>query len=86
MYLFCLSNQTPLHFTNWPCPNLGYANHLPLSEVAIFTRDVRNGLKRMKNQFSDFCYFLFFELWSILYSKFLESNEFFIRPKRCAMF
>ena len=41
----------------------------PLSKTAVsifLSNLLRNVLKIMKNQFSDFCYFYFFELWSIL--------------------
>ena len=40
-----------------------------LSKVVIFTWKMRNVLKQMKNQFSDFLQFLVFEIWSFLYSK-----------------
>ena len=47
----------------------------PTSEMAIYTRKMENVLKRMNNKFSDLCDFLFFELWSILYSKFTKSSK-----------
>ena len=56
-------------------------------KVIIFTRKMHilhNLLKRMKNLFLRF---LFFNLWSILYSKFkLSKNVNFFRPESCAMF
>ena len=66
----------------------------PPSEMTIFTWNMRNVLKQIRIKFSDY---LFFELWSILHSKFRESSKFFdhgnrpkmsnfVRPKWCAMF
>ena len=40
----------------WPCPNYRYGDSPthPTSKMAIFTSKMRDVLKRMKNQFSDF--------------------------------